>query len=260
MNFPGYKAFHAGGGSLAISDGEQRSRSSFLDFSDEGSLRDLNRYVGRLLARAREIVGDLEDNEIIAHEDRRTSARALTVYRLVHVECGGDQGFARCRNISDKGVKLDLAMPVSPGHSVKITFPPDLIVTGKVIWSDGTSCGLEFDETLDCSALLRRSAAEARSEGFRHPRLKAMLGAHVRADSHRIETVIHDISQRGMKLSHDGTFRPGLQVYVVLSPGREKRGVVRWSRDNLAGIMLEEPFSIDDLGSIQALGSARDDQ
>ena len=64
---------------------------------------------------------------------------------------------------------------------------------------------------------------------------------------------LHDVSQRGMKIGHDGSFFPGMAVKVMMGPGIERRGIVRWSHDNLAGLILTEPFQIYELGSASAL-------
>jgi hypothetical protein len=52
-----------------------------------------------------------------------------------------------------------------------------------------------------------------------------------------------------MKLTHDNSLRPGSRVQVILKCGANKAGIVRWANDTLAGLLLSEPFSVDDLGS-----------
>jgi hypothetical protein len=61
---------------------------------------------------------------------------------------------------------------------------------------------------------------------------------------------VHDISQRGMKIEHDGSFKEGLAVTVMVAPGVERRAYVRWVRDKFTGLMLTSPFSVEDLGSV----------
>jgi hypothetical protein len=68
-------------------------------------------------------------------------------------------------------------------------------------------------------------------------------------DGYSHQTLVSDISQRGMKVTHDGRLRPGLSVRVILRCGANKAGIVRWANDTLAGLLLSEPFSVDDLGS-----------
>jgi hypothetical protein len=64
---------------------------------------------------------------------------------------------------------------------------------------------------------------------------------------------LRDISQRGAKVVHDGRFFAGLAVKIQINPEIERRGIVRWSRDGIAGVQLMVPLSVDDLGSISLL-------
>lgn len=54
---------------------------------------------------------------------------------------------------------------------------------------------------------------------------------------------VTDVSQRGVGFAHDGEFHPGMHVMILLEDGRERRGVVRWSTDQNAGMMLVEPLA-----------------
>jgi hypothetical protein len=177
----------------------------------------------------------------------------MTIYRLVQVEHDGDEGLARCRNISDTGMKLDVKMPVAVDDGVKVTFSPTFALSGRVVWLEGTKCGVAFEGKIDCADLLHRSAAEAHADGAREPRLKINLPARVIIDGCSHRTLVSDISQHGMNLTHDGRLRPGLSVSVILRCGAKKAGIVRWANDTFAGLLLSEPFSVDDLGSKHSL-------
>lgn len=197
-----------------------------------------------------------------APDDRRRDRRIKTVYRLVKVEHDGaqghDEGLARCRNLSDGGAKLDLAMPLELGDRVTISFSPETLIEGRVIWISGDSCGVAFDERVDSTQLLRSDMTSG-SDPFadrprnRSPRLKTNLPAKIAYHGVSHDAVVTDVSVRGMKIANDGNFHPGLNVKVILADGREKEGVVRWSRDNVAGVMLLDPFGVDELGSVHRL-------
>lgn len=185
--------------------------------------------------------------------DRRRGERTRAVYRLVHVQNERDEGLARCCNISDGGMALRLTMPVRLNDTVKVAFSPSVVLEGQVAWVNGGDCGVKFAETIDSGALLRETSAEARSEGARAPRLKTEMPARVLIEGRVRKTIIQDVSQSGVKLSHEGEFQPGLPVKVMLPDGEEKDGVVRWSSENIAGLYLIDPFSVDDLGSVSSL-------
>lgn len=185
--------------------------------------------------------------------DRRISQRTLTIYRLVRIDSGGDRGFACCRDISNSGVRLELSMPLGRGHAVEVAFSPSNIIPGRVVWVEGNTCGIAFDTEVDSAAVLRRSAAELRRDRARPMRLDANMPARVSFDGANRATMVMDISQRGVKITHDGTFRRGLRVRVVLPSGAERDGIVRWAKSQMAGVYFIEPFSVEELGSISAL-------
>lgn len=146
-------------------------------------------------------------------------------------------------------VKLDVQMPVAVDDGVKVTFSPTFALSGRIVRLEGTKCGVAFEGKIDCADLLHRSAAEAHADGTREPRLKVNLPVRVIIDGCSHRTLVSGISQHGMKLTHDGRLRPGLGVRVILRCGAKKAGIVRWANDTLAGLLLPEPFSVDDLGS-----------
>lgn len=191
-----------------------------------------------------------------AHEtspDRRNTQRTLTIYRMVQIDSGGDRGFARCRNISDSGVRLELSMPLEMDRAVEIAFSPSNIVSGRVVWNVGTSYGIAFDTEVDSAALLSRSAAELHGDRARPMRLNANLPARVSLGGASRDSMVLDISQRGVKITHGGDLQRGMSVRVMLASGAEREGIVRWAKNAMAGVYFIEPFSVNELGSISAL-------
>lgn len=182
--------------------------------------------------------------------DRRNDTRFLTVYRLVKVQHAGDEGLGRCRNISDGGARLELHMDLYLGDRISVAFSALDVVSGKIVWIMGHDYGIEFDTPVDCFSLLGHARDQAAS---RPPRLETSLPARVAYDGGSCRSVVSDLSVRGMKIASTQEFHPGLRVRVILSGGRESEGVVRWTRDNIAGIMLLDPFSVEELGSVKRL-------
>jgi hypothetical protein len=185
--------------------------------------------------------------------DRRSDARFLTVYRLVKVQHAGDEGLGRCRNISDGGARLELHMQLYLGDRISIAFSPLDTVTGRIVWIMGNDYGIEFDEPIDCLSLLGHARDHTAP---RAPRLATNLPARVAYAGGTCRSVVSDLSVRGMKIASTQEFHPGLHVRVILSGGREAEGVVRWTRDNIAGVMLLDPFSVEELGSVKRLTQA----
>lgn len=182
--------------------------------------------------------------------DRRSEARFLTVYRLVKVQHAGDEGLGRCRNISDGGARLELHMDLHLGDRISVAFSPLEMVSGRIVWIMGNDYGVEFDRPVDCFSLLGHAKDQADA---RPPRLTTNLPARVAYDGGTCRSVVSDLSVCGMKIASTHEFHPGLRVRVMLGSGRESEGVVRWTRDNIAGIMLLDPFSVEELGSVRRL-------
>jgi hypothetical protein len=185
--------------------------------------------------------------------DRRSDLRFMTVYRLVKVQHDGDEGLGRCRNISDGGARLELHMDLRRGEHVSLAFSPDDIVSGTVVWVMGNNDGIEFDAPIDCLDVLSHAGDHTAP---RAPRLATNLPAKVAYDGGSCHSVISDLSVRGMKIASAQEFHPGLRVRVILGSGRESEGVVRWTRDNIAGVMLLDPFSVEELGSVRRLSQS----
>jgi hypothetical protein len=179
------------------------------------------------------------------------------VYRLVKVEHAGDEGLGRCRNISDGGARLELHMDLHLGEHVSIAFSPIDVVSGTIVWVAGNDYGIAFDAPIDCLDVLASTGTASTGSDDpaapRAPRLATNLPAQVAYSGGACRSVVSDLSVRGMKIASTPEFHPGLHVRVILSGGRETEGVVRWTRDNIAGVMLLDPFSVEELGSVKRL-------
>lgn len=184
--------------------------------------------------------------------DRRKSERLRTVYRIARVQVEDGEGLAQIRNVCDDGMKIDLGLSVTLNQWVRIWFSDTVSIDGQVVWTNGDKCGLKFAQPVDSAAILRDTAEENRFGDGRAPRVKTRMLAVVSSEQGIRPARVKDVSQRGMKLVHDGSFTPGLAVKVSLESGLERRGIVRWVKDEFAGLILTEMFSVQDLKSINA--------
>ncbi|RYD74103.1 MAG: PilZ domain-containing protein, partial [Verrucomicrobiaceae bacterium] len=123
-----------------------------------------------------------DDHEVLHQqpvEDRRGAQRELTVYRVVKVDRDGEESLARCRNISDTGMKLDLRLPVVLNDELQIELAPGTVLSARVVWTNGEQCGVAFDQSVDCRTVLEDSSSELRSGRGRQPRVNAQLPARI---------------------------------------------------------------------------------
>jgi hypothetical protein len=185
--------------------------------------------------------------------DRRAGERVQTVFRVARIIAASDQGLARIRNMSDHGARLRVPIPVAPSDTLTVELADGVELVGQVVWNESGEFGLQFGEPIDCAGLLATLAAGARSGTTRPVRLPVATTALIRSERGLRCARIIDISQRGLKLLHDGSLTEGLLVKVTLSSGLDRLGTVRWARDKMAGVMLLEPLSVETLGSVQTL-------
>jgi hypothetical protein len=173
--------------------------------------------------------------------------------RVARAVADNDCGLARIKNISDDGAQLRLKLPVMLGDALTLDLAEDLSLTGRVVWTSDSDCGLKFDQSVDCARLLTNLAEGTRAGTTRPLRLSVTKSA-ISCGENGIRLIgVTDVSQRGMKVRHDGSFTPGLSVKITLPSGIERCGVVRWTKDNYAGVMLLDPFSPEELGSARNL-------
>ncbi len=185
--------------------------------------------------------------------DRRADNRTITVFRVARAAVGGQEALVYIRNISDGGMKLGISMPVMLDDVVQVWISETICIEGKVVWYNGEECAIKLAEAIDSAAVLRLTAEQLRSGETRSPRFLTDLPAVITSERGMSAARVRDVSQRGMKIAHDGSFAPGLAVKIQLESGIERRGFVRWVRDELAGISLTELFSVDDVRTVRAL-------
>lgn len=145
---------------------------------------------------------------------------------------------------------LSTQLQVALGSEMSVDLSETCSLSGHVAWHDAGRCGLKLTVPIDSSALLRRLYDEQRTTESRHLRLPLEKSVVVTSEFGIEIARARDVSQRGIKLTHDGQFYAGLHVKILIAPNLERRGVVRWSRDGVAGCLLTEYLSIEDLGSV----------
>lgn len=185
--------------------------------------------------------------------DRRGADRVQTVFRVARVITALDEGLARIRNISDLGAGLRMPIPVDVSDALAVELADGVELRGHVIWVRDEEFGLRFDKPINCTELLAGLAVGARCGITRPVRLPVVATALARSERGLRKVHILDISQRGLKLMHDGSLTVGLRVQVTLPGGLDRQGIVRWTRGDRAGVMLLEPLSLETLGSARRL-------
>ncbi|MFA7601528.1 MAG: PilZ domain-containing protein [Novosphingobium sp.] len=158
--------------------------------------------------------------------DRRGCDRRTPAARLVQVAHDGDAAYARCRDLSDAGMKLDLTAPLELNAEVTVSLSPTVVLCGTVVWVSGRECGIAFDGPVDSSALLDSVDAAPGAGGT--PSTLTLLGGRSGAQA--------GPRLPGAPAQARVRFEAGLAVTIMTGPNEERRGMVRWARDNIAAL------------------------
>ena len=200
-------------------------------------------------------------NTLFPISDRRASPRIRTVCLDVKVDRGGRVGLFHARNISDCGMMLNNHANLAVGERVLIELADGLAIHGTVSWCHGRRCGVEFEQAIDCAALLHAEAEWKREDRRRGAlRLAAMRLATSYAENGIRAVKVVDVSHLGMGLAHDGTLGAGMWLKLVVDNGIERSGAVCWSRNRRAGVRLMEPLTCEELervGSYDRIASRK---
>jgi len=183
--------------------------------------------------------------------DRRGADRYRTVWRIAKVKRDGDVGLWRVRNMSDRGMMLAADVPITVGEVLEIALSDTVAVRGKVVWSEGGRCGVEFDKEVDVADVLKQLAAEQRASGYRQPRLPVHTRAQLVTDEGTSEIELVDLSQSGAGYVHGDLLEVGKEVDLVLASGIRRKAIVRWSKEGRGGLWLTQPLDRADLESIR---------
>lgn len=180
--------------------------------------------------------------------DRRASPRFRTVCFDVKINRGGRIGLFRARNISDAGMMLNTHVQLEVGEKVLIGLSDRIAIRGTVLWCNDRCCGIQFDQPIDCTALLE-AGAEHKREDRRAGALRVTtrkLATTYAENGIRAVNVIN-VSHRGMGLAHDGSLQKDMLVKVIVENGVEREARVRWTMNGRAGVRLLEPLTCEEI-------------
>lgn len=184
-----------------------------------------------------------------ARAERRDKPRIITLYRIARLSTDLDEGLCRVQNISDFGMGLTTELELCCGGSVRVMLSDTVALSGTVLWAESGQVGIRFAERVDAAAILQRLVSERLTGKHRQPRVPVNAVGFATAETGIQAVRVLNVSQKGMRVAHDGSFVPGLHVKILLENGIERRGVVRWSENATAGLQLLEPIRYQDLQS-----------
>jgi hypothetical protein len=140
------------------------------------------------------------------------------------------------RKLSAGGAVLHCDHDVEPGERLELELMNGEQLAGHVAWRRGGEVGLSFDTQIDVFAFIAQDIVSQPGERRRMPRVELACTALLEAGSRTELVTSRDVSQGGIKIDVPFTLTPEQKVTVTLDGFRPVDGVVRWSRDSVAGI------------------------
>lgn len=169
----------------------------------------------------------------------------LIVARLM--DATGADHICRVRNISEGGLMLESGTRLRRGQAVQIELRDQQWVRGTVAWANHPKAGIAFDGPVDLAALLQSARSRIHKQRIpRSPRFRADCPVVVRGDGNIRSATLLNLSQRGAKLRVSGLAR-GEQIKVSVPGAGTFPAVVRWIREDEAGLVFLETVSFADL-------------
>jgi PilZ domain len=188
-----------------------------------------------------------------AEIDRRDTPRLRAVCRIAKIVRVDDAGLWMVRNISDGGMMLTTSVPVTMGENITVILAEKLTLHGHVIWVGDGQCGIAFADEIDGEAILRQLAEDKAARRYRPFRIALKAGA-LASFNHKMQPIaLVNLSQHGAGIVHDGSVTTGMRLDLLLSGGIRREAIVRWSREDRAGLWLTQPLERALLESIRSL-------
>jgi hypothetical protein len=151
------------------------------------------------------------------------------------------------RKISAGGAILHCEHDLGIGERLELELLNGERLAGRVVWRSGADIGLSFDTQVDVFAIIARDIVNQPGERRRMPRVELVCQALLETDGGTELVTSRDISQGGMKIDVPFPLEPDQRVTVTLDGLHPVPGVVRWYRDNVAGIAFLPELGWQDL-------------
>jgi hypothetical protein len=176
--------------------------------------------------------------------ERRRQSRHLTILRVGALIGPNGRELCLIRNISAGGLMAHVYSHHATGAAVAVELKSNQAVPGRVVWSDDSNVGIEFDTVIDVEEMLSSQAVLDNGWRPRLPRVEVDRLATLRCGARLFGVNTRDISQGGVKIEIDQPFEVGREVVLTMEKFRPITGVVRWCQGGFAGIAFNHliPF------------------
>jgi len=140
------------------------------------------------------------------------------------------------RKISAGGAVLHVDQPVEVGDRLELELMTGEQLAGAIAWRRGSEAGLRFDAPVDVFAIIAQDIVSQPGERRRMPRVETVCSALLETAAGTELVTTRDISQGGVKIDVPFDLVPEERVMISVDGLPPIPGVVRWSKNNVAGV------------------------
>ena len=140
------------------------------------------------------------------------------------------------RKISAGGAVLHVDYEVEVGDRLELELMTGEQLAGTVAWRRGFEVGLRFDAPVDVFAIIAQDIVSQPGERRRMPRVETVVSALLETAAGTELVTTRDISQGGVKIDIPFDLKAEERVLITVDGLPALQGVVRWSRDAVAGV------------------------
>jgi hypothetical protein len=190
-----------------------------------------------------ELTLEASDHIAAAAAERRRNARHATVLQIAKLSIDQREELCILRDISSHGLRAEVYYPMNVGDQVSFELKTGRRVSGRVIWTDGKSIGVGFDNKVPVLAILAHQTLDDLGYKPRQPRLSTDAPAQLYIDDNAIHARLCNVSQAGTSIRVDRILRLGARCEIALVGLGRRKAIVRWYHNGEAGVMFVQPMT-----------------
>lgn len=180
------------------------------------------------------------------HEpDRRSSHRHKMVLRVGLLQAEGRTSFCLVKNISASGVQVKLYGNLESGCAVSLTVGDEAPLRGRLKWVNAALAGIEFDDSIPRSSLLRVTQKLSPSRRRSSPRANTAARVILTSNGRPVPAQLCDISTSGARVRTSRPIVPDSTVLLGVPGLPPLRAFVRWADEEELGLSFTAPIPIE---------------
>jgi len=179
--------------------------------------------------------------------ERRKHHRYRTLDYVARLDSRALQVPVRVTNLSSGGALITGSTFPDVGEHIRLYFDCTQSIEGRVSWTSKGQAGIRFVKEIACEQFVRDLVDSRLNATTRMLRFPVRIRVWIQCGAASLVTFVDNISQKGLRVAHDGGLVPGAQVEITLPGGIHQAGTIRWVNARSAGIELVGKLAVADL-------------